>query len=169
MSKRLAVLATALVVVGSTLAYAQDGSRAQDSSRPRLSLADFNVLTDARIGILKSALQLTPEQAKYWPPVEEAIRARAEARYRRLAAIKDRAAQEGDVDVVGMLRNRADALAERAANLKKLVDAWQPLDQTLTPAQKERARVVAGLVVRQMRRAVDRSGMGTYDEDSDEG
>jgi hypothetical protein len=163
MSKRLAVLATALFVVGSTLAYAQD------SSRPRLSPGDFNILTDARIGILKTALQLTPEQAKYWPPVEDAIRARAEARYRRLAAIKERSAQDGDIDLAGLLRNRADALAERAANLRKLVDAWQPLDQSLTPAQKQRARVVAGLVVRQMRGAADRRRMGTYDEDNDEG
>jgi ribonuclease D len=114
-------------------------------------------------------LQLTPEQAKYWPPVEDAIRARAEARYRRLAAIKERSAQDSDIDLAVVLRNRADALTERAANLKKLVDAWQPLDQSLTPAQKQRARVVAGLVVRQMRGAADRRRMGTYDEDNDEG
>src|SRR5262249_38652512 len=35
----------------------------------------------ARIGIVKAVLQLTPEQAKYWPAVEEAIRARAQAQY----------------------------------------------------------------------------------------
>src|SRR5262249_10776860 len=34
--------------------------------------ADLKALTDARIGIVKAALQLTPEQAKYWPAVEEA-------------------------------------------------------------------------------------------------
>src|SRR5215470_2495987 len=35
----------------------------------------------ARIGIVKAVLQLTPEQAKYWPAVEEAIRGRAQAQY----------------------------------------------------------------------------------------
>ena len=36
--------------------------------------ADPNALTDARVGIIKAALQLTPDREKYWPAVEEAIR-----------------------------------------------------------------------------------------------
>ena len=51
----------AFLVVGSSLAYAQE------SSPPVPSQANFKVLTDARIGIVKAALQLTPEQEKLWP------------------------------------------------------------------------------------------------------
>jgi hypothetical protein len=29
--------------------------------------ADWNALTDARIAVVKAALQLKPDQAKYWP------------------------------------------------------------------------------------------------------
>jgi ribosomal 50S subunit-associated protein YjgA (DUF615 family) len=50
------------------------------------------MLTDIRVGVIKAALQLTPEQDKLWPAVEEAIRARAETRQRRLAALGERMA-----------------------------------------------------------------------------
>ena len=33
-------------------------------------------------------------------------------------------------------------MAQRAANLKKLADAWAPLSQTLNPDQKERMRLL---------------------------
>ena len=117
MVKRVFCLVTALFVASSSLAYAQD------TSQPRLTQTQMNILTDARIGILKAALQLTPEQAKYWPAVEEAIRARAQARYQRIAAMADRLGQGREVDPIELLRGRADALAQRAAGLKKLADA----------------------------------------------
>jgi hypothetical protein len=111
-------------------------------------------LTDARIGIVKAVLQLTPEQAKYWPAVEEAIRARAQTRYQRIAAVAERLDQQRAVDPIELLRGRADALAQRAAGLKKLADAWQPLYQSLDPDQKQRLRVLAVRVLRQLNDAV---------------
>jgi hypothetical protein len=74
----LFIAAMLLLPSSSSLAYAQE------ASPPVPSQANFKVLTDARIGIVKAALQLTPEQEKLWPHVEEAIRARAEARYNRM-------------------------------------------------------------------------------------
>ena len=68
MLKTVIGLLTALFVVGFPLAYAQD------ASSPVPSQADFKALTDARIGIVKAAVQLTPEQEKLWPPIEEANR-----------------------------------------------------------------------------------------------
>src|SRR5215467_6649373 len=138
MLKTVAAGLTALFVTASSLAYAQPPSTAgSEQEEPRLSAADLNALTDARIGILKAALQLTPEQTKYWPAVEEA-RARAQARYQRIAAIADRLGQGREVDPIELLRGRADALAQRAAGLKKLADAWQPLYQSLNSDQKQR-------------------------------
>ncbi len=40
--------------------------------------SDMKRLTDLRVGLVHAALQLTPEQEKYWPALEEAIRARSE-------------------------------------------------------------------------------------------
>ena len=170
MSKTVAAGLTALFVTASSLAYAQAPSATnttggeQENARP--SAADLNALTDARIGIVKAALQLTPEQAKYWPPVEEAIRNRAMGRQVRLAALS-RQRDQGDSDPIDIVRHRADALAQRAAELKQLADAWQPLSTTLTPEQKQRLRFFAVNILRLVPRAVDARRMQNEDE-SDE-
>jgi hypothetical protein len=129
----------------------------------RLSQADLNALTDARIGMAKSMLQLTPEQARFWPPIEEAMRNSAESRYRRIArwrALADRAladrAGEREPDPVAMMRSRGEALSERGAQLQKVADAWQPLYQTLSPEQRDRMRLVASHVLRETGRAMGR-------------
>ena len=160
MLKTVIGLLTALFVAGFPLAYAQDAS----SQIPNQT--DFKVLTDARIGIVKAALQLTPEQEKLWPPVEEAIRARAETRYQRIAAIAQRRSQQGEVDPIALLRDRSDALAAKAAALKKLADAWAPLHQSLNPDQKQRMRLLAMRVLH-MREGVDPHPMAIYDETDD--
>src|SRR5262245_15538726 len=143
----------AFLVVGSSLTYAQDTSPAVPSQ------TDFKVLTDARIGIVKAALQLTPEQEKLWPPVEEAIRARAEARYNRMVAVGEKLSQQEDLNPVELMRGRADAMADRAANLKKLADAWEPLYQTLNPDQKGRMRLLMMHVLGGMRGGMGNPGM----------
>ena len=117
-------------------------------------------MTDARIKLVKAALQLTPDQEKLWPPIEEAIRARAKDRQARIATAVDRARELRDrsrIEVlrdrnpVEFLRRRADALAQRSAELKRLADAWQPLYETLSPDQRRRLGVVAIFVFRDMR------------------
>ena len=170
MLKTVAAGLTALFVTASSLAYAQAPSATttaggeQENARP--SAADLNALTDARIGIVKAALQLTPEQAKYWPAVEEAIRNRAMGRQVRLAAIS-RQRDQGDSDPIDIVRHRADALAQRAAELKQLADAWQPLSATLTPEQKQRLRFFAVNILRLVPRAGELRRMQNEDE-SDE-
>jgi LTXXQ motif family protein len=164
MLKTVAAGLTALFVTASSLAYAQAPSTPasqQENARP--SAADLNALTDARIGIVKAALQLTPEQAKYWPAVEEAIRDRAMGRQVRLAAAA-RLRDQGDGDPIDMVRHRADALAQRAAELKQLADAWQPLAATLTPEQKQRLRFFAVNILRLVPRAVELRRMEAEDE-----
>jgi hypothetical protein len=153
MLKGVVGLVTVLFVAGS--AYAQEASHS------KLTPTDLNILTDARIGITKAALQLTPEQAKFWPPIEEAIRSRAEARFHRIAALRAMAERAGqrDFDPIELMRGRAEALTERGANLKKLTDAWQPLYQTLNPDQKHRMRLVAMHVLRELRGAAERRRM----------
>ena len=158
MLKTVAAGLAALFVTASSLAYAQAPSATtttggeQENARP--SAADLNALTDARIGIVKAALQLTPEQAKYWPAVEEAIRNRAMGRQVRLVALA-RQRDQGDGDPIDMVRHRADALAQRSAELKQLADAWQPLAGTLAPEQKQRLRFFAVNILRLVPRAVE--------------
>jgi hypothetical protein len=61
--KMIAAGVTALFVTTAPLAYAE-----QAASQDRLTAADWEHLTDARIKIVKAALQLTPDQEKLWPP-----------------------------------------------------------------------------------------------------
>src|SRR5262249_7260707 len=132
----------------------------------RLTATELETLTDARIALVKGALQLTAEQEKLWPAVEEAIRNRAAGRQARLASVQARADEMRGRNAVenlqnrnpiDFLRRRADALAQRSAELKRLADAWQPLYQTLTADQRQRLGVVAILVARDLRdRAEDR-------------
>ena len=170
MLRTVAAGLTALFVTASSLAYAQAPSATTttggEQANARPSAADLNALTDARIGIVKAALQLTPEQAKYWPAVEEAIRNRAMGRQVRLAALS-RQRDQGDSDIVDDVRRRADALSQRGAELKQLADAWQPLSATLTPEQKQRLRFFAENILRLVPRAIDVRRM-QHEDESDE-
>jgi hypothetical protein len=133
----LAGLVTVLFVAGSSLSYGEE------ASEPRISQADMKVLTDVRIDMLRGALRLTPEQVKLWPAVEEAIRNTAETRYHQMTTVAttaERIAQGREVDPIELLRNRVSALTQRGTELKKLVDAWQPLYLSLSAGQKQRAR-----------------------------
>jgi hypothetical protein len=129
--------------------FRQGWNREDGHHRRRLSQADLNALTDARIASAKAMLQMTPEQTKLWPPVEEAMRDGAEARYRRIAQLQAMAERAGerDPDPVALMRSRADALSERATRLRRLADAWQPLYQTLNAEQRDRLRLIASLVL----------------------
>jgi hypothetical protein len=89
MLRTISVGMTALAVIaGSSLAYGQSPSAGPASTR--ITPADLNALTDARIAIVKAALQLTPDQERYWPAIEDAIRARAKDRMSRLEAVTRR-------------------------------------------------------------------------------
>ena len=173
MAKKIFYLASVLFVANFSLVYAQNTAQpgptqaAQNTSQPGLTQADLKALTDARIAILKAAVQLTPEQEKYWPALEEAIRARAQTRAQRIAAVAERQAQGGQVDPFELLRGRADALTQRGANLKKLADAWQPLYQSLDADQKRRLQVFAARIIPHVMDAIDTHRMEAYDEDGD--
>ena len=67
MIKKLAI-ATAFLLTASSLAYsAETSDKSSTVGMGHPSAADLNALTDARVGMIKAALQLTPDQEKYWP------------------------------------------------------------------------------------------------------
>ncbi len=167
MIKKIAVAATAALITSSSLAYAQTSSTV-GVRHP--SAADLNALTDARVGIIKAALQLTPEQEKYWPPVEEAIRARAknrQARLERMAELHDTSPMEAldQRNPVELMQRRAEILSQRAADLKKLTGAWEPLYKTLTPDQKKRMAFATYAAMHGIRDAVEHRLESEDDDD----
>ena len=174
MSKFVRAGLAALIISGAS--FLADVQVSFGAIRAELSASELETLTDARINLIKSVLQLTAEQEKFWPAVEEAIRFRAQGRQARLASamaradeMRDRNAVENlrDRDPIDFLRRRADALAQRSAELRRLAGAWQPLYQTLSADQKQRLGLVAVLVFRDLRDRDEDRLLSRGDDDED--
>lgn len=157
MKKTIAAGSVALMLAGASFAFAQQAPRESRESREmmRPNAEDISAFTDARIAGLKAGLKLTAEQEKHWPAVETAIRDLAKARADRSLAMADRMSQRREArrngadnaprpapDAIGRLRQGADAMTARAAGLKKLADASEPLYNRLDDGQKRRFAVL---------------------------
>lgn len=144
MKKVLLAGAAALVIAGSTAAFAQHGWF--DHGRPWFSAEDRSAFADARIAAVHAGLKLTADQDKLWPPVDAAVKDlvklhidRAEARMKARDDDRDQA----EPDPVTRLRDHADTMAATAAAMKKVADAADPLYKSLDDGQKRRLRVLA--------------------------
>jgi hypothetical protein len=155
--------------------YAQTHNSASAVAPP--TAADFAALTDARLSLIKAALQITPEQEKYWPAVENAVRARSAQRLQRLQEATERlsdirehglAASLLVRDPVAFLNRRSEALASRAAATKTLAAAWQPLYATLNEEQKKRLGFLTLYALREMRDAAENRQVEIWEEDEEE-
>ena len=171
MLKMVGTGVTVLLITASSLVYAQS---AREREFERLNAADVATLADSRVNIVKATLQLTPDQEKLWPAIEDAIRTRAKDRQARIAAVEQRAAElrgKSPVEVlrdrnpVEFLQRRSTALAQRAADLKKLADAWQPLYQTLSPDQKKRMGHLALTALRELRTGAEHRRVSSEADD----
>ena len=169
MAAKAAIVATAtvLIVGASSLANAQSGMTVG-----KVSANDATALTDARVDLVKSALQLTADQQKFWPAIEQAIRARAKDRQGRLADVASDLGDRSPIEIVRdrnpveFMQRRADALAQRAADLKKLADAWDPLYKSLTPEQKKRMAFLTLVVGHEIGDAMEQRHIDTNDDDA---
>jgi hypothetical protein len=149
------IAATALfALAGSSLVYAQQGFGGHGNSggdgprfehRHRPSPADISAFTDARIAALKAGLELTPDQAKNWPPFEQAVRDMVQLRIQRM---QDRLSgqEPAPTSPFDRLERRADNMAKRSAALKKIADAGVPLYQSLNDDQKGRFMKLARIL-----------------------
>ena len=146
------VAATVLfAIAGSSLVYAQqrfDGRGDMGDGGPRfehrhrLSVADITAFTDARIAALKAGLELTPDQAKNWPPFEQALRDMAQLRVQRIQA-RLSGQEQAPATPFDRLERRADNMATRSAALKKIAATGAPLYQSLNEDQKQRFGMLA--------------------------
>ena len=168
MTKKATAAAIVFLMTTSSLAYAAETSSTVGMRQP--SAADMNSLTDMRVGVVKAALQMTPDQEKYWPAVEEAIRTRSknrQARLERIAELRENGAMETlrERNPVEIMQRRADMLVQRGADLKKLADAWEPLYKTLSTDQKRRMAFVSYVAMRGMRDVIEHRGEADDDDD----
>ena len=141
----------ALVIVGSTLVLAQN--RPDGARRWMPNLEDMRAFGDARLAALKAGLALSAEQEKNWPAFEQAARDFQKLRLDRLRAgvdaRRDCRSRSNDArgndtrDPVARMQERATAMAESGAALRKLADATGPLYGSLDENQKRRFGVLS--------------------------
>jgi hypothetical protein len=152
MLKSMLAGAIALVIAGSSLVYAQQDPASsgpgERESRARMTAEDFQAFTNAHIAALKTGLGLSADQEKNWPPIETAIRDLAKRRQARVAERRERMSERRNDqgqqrDALDLLRRRADAMTERAAGLKRLADAAEPLYKSLDDGQKRRLTMLS--------------------------
>lgn len=186
------VAATAIfALAGSSIVYAQQGPGDRDGfgdrggraeHHHRRSAEDVAAFTDARIAALKAGLELTPDQAKNWPPFEQALRDLAQLRIDRIKARQAAAGDQGQTTQPGQtpqqqggaqqgqnptpfdrMGRRAERMAKVSAALKRVSDAGAPLYQSLTDAQKGRFKMLARMLRphhQHMQAGNDRGGEG---------
>ncbi len=119
MWKAIVVGTAALAIAGTSLVYAQQRSGRDGMMMQRFqpNAEDLRAFGEARLAALKAGLLLTADQEKNWPAFEQAARDYGKLRMDRLAALRSGTA--GD-DPVERLRQRATAMTEAGAALKKL-------------------------------------------------
>jgi hypothetical protein len=162
MLKPVIAATAALAIAGSTLVYAQqrsdghggfgNGGRAEHQHR-WLSPDDVAALGDARIAAMKAGLELTPDQAKNWPPFEQAVRNMVQLRVQRIQARQAAAegSQQGSQNAApatpfDRMSRMADSMTKRGAALKQIADAGAPLYASLNDAQKSRFTMLAHML-----------------------
>ena len=175
MRKSLLAGVATLMVVGIGLAAAQPrpapmpqtGTMGAATMDKTTGAVDWNQLRDARVAVVKAALQLKPDQQQYWPAIEQAIRARSENREHRLQTLRARMNDDKEFDPIQFAEFRADNLIQRGQDLKKVADAWKPLAATLDSDQKRRMRILGFVVLSEMRDAID-NHRAMQEEDEEE-
>ena len=65
---------TRLAVLAAGAALAASAALAQAPTPPPFNRAEMDALVDARVAAMQAGLKLTPDQQRYWPAVEQAIR-----------------------------------------------------------------------------------------------
>jgi hypothetical protein len=73
-----------------------------------------------------------------------------------------------DRNPIEFLNKRADALTQKAADLKKLAEAWQPLYQTFTPDQKRRMAHLAITTLRDLRNGSEQRRLQSENEEEED-
>ena len=158
MWKAIVAGTAALAIAGTSLVYAQQrgGNDGGMMMRRQFNADDLRAFGEARLAALKAGLTLTPEQEKNWPAFEQAAREYGKLRLDRITAMRNAPASD---DPVERLRQRAAAMSDTGAALKKLADATDPLYKSLDENQKRRFAVLNRLT------GPDRGGFRGHDGD----
>jgi hypothetical protein len=138
----------ALAILGSSLVHAQQRGRPGGFELRQPSIEDMRLFADARLAALHAGLGLSADQEKNWPAFEQASHEMAKLRLDHVGAAinarRDRGPQSDDP--AQRMQQRAAAMMETGAALKKLADATDPLYKSLDDGQKRRFAMLERLL-----------------------
>jgi hypothetical protein len=134
--------AFALVIAGTSAVQAEHREGADGGRRWQPSVEDLRAFGEARLAALKAGLMLTAEQERNWPAFEQAARDLGKLRVDQMTAMRNAVPSRDPVD---RLRQRATAMADTSAALKKLAEATDPLYKSLDDSQKRRFSMLSRL------------------------
>ena len=139
----LTVVAFSVSSFALTAADAAGDQAAEAAHKERMQhwAADHETMMDARLGGMKAALKLTPEQNPLWEAFENAVRGGAKSRMddmREMMENRDRMSSLERMDAT------ASHMARRADELKKISEAAKPLYGSLDDTQKHKFELLGG-------------------------
>jgi zinc resistance-associated protein len=142
MMRKVVIGTTAMMLLASAYAYAQQPPGRDGGRRWQPGAEDRAAFLDARLAALHAGLKLTPDQEKSWPAFEQAYRELAAQRAERMAT-EGRGDRDGAGNPIQRAQRQADSLLKSGTALKNYADAAAPLYQSLDDSQKQRFEILA--------------------------
>ena len=133
----LCALTAAAVSVSSFAQTATRDQSAEAAHQERMQhwAADHETMMDARLGGMKAALKLTPEQNPLWEAFENAVRGGARSRMDDMRQTMENRERMSSVE---RMDATAGHMARRADDLKTIAQAAKPLYGSLDDTQKRK-------------------------------
>jgi LTXXQ motif family protein len=121
--------------LNTAMAADDQSSEAAHKARMQRWAADHEAMMDARLGGMKAALKLTPDQNPLWEAFESAVRGGAKASVDDMGEIIEKGESLSPVERMDAM---ADHTARRAEALKSVAKTAKPLYDSLDDTQKHR-------------------------------
>ena len=121
--------------VTAAIAAGDQSAEAAHKERMQHWAADHEAMMDARLGGMKAALKLTPEQNPLWEAFENAVRGAGKARMDDMGQMMENRERMSPVERMDAM---AGHMARRADELKTIAQAAKPLYGSLDETQKDK-------------------------------
>jgi hypothetical protein len=117
------------------IAAGDQSAEAARGERMQRWATDHETMMDARLGGMKAALKLTPDQNPLWEAFEDAVRSGSKARMEDMRQMMEKRERMSPVERLDAM---SDHMARGAEELKKITQAVKPLYGSLDNTQKRK-------------------------------
>ena len=121
--------------LNTAIAAGDQPAEAARAERMKHRAADHEAMMDARLGGMKAALKLTPDQNPLWEAFENAVRGGAKASMDDMRQMMEKGERLSPVERMDAM---ADHMARHAGVLKSVAQTAKPLYDSLDDTQKHK-------------------------------